>query len=300
MKQIAHPHQGTLWQPEEDEKTLALPVQLPKGDLRRGSAEHSVLVGTSGFSFKDWTGPFYPKSLPPAEWLPFYARYFSAVEINSTYYGIPSPSVLERLVEKTPAEFEFMVKANQQMTHGNGSQADGKIHENFLRCLEPLRQEDRLRGVLAQYPWRFRPSPASRAQILELQKSLGRIPFFVEFRHASWIEGEVFRFLEDHGIGYCSVDEPNLNGLVPPLARLTSSVGYVRLHGRNQRNWWGAGEGDRYDYDYRREELEEWLIKIRELAEKADRTYVFFNNCHAGQAARNARLMMDLLQQEQG
>ena len=84
------------------------------------------------------------------------------------------------------------------------------------------------------------------------------------------------------------------------MARATTDVAYVRLHGRNAKTWWGRGEGDRYDYDYRPEELKEWVQKIRELAERSKKTYVFFNNCHAGQAARNARLMMDMLQGDLG
>jgi len=118
------------------------------------------------------------------------------------------------------------------------------------------------------------------------------------------------------------VDEPALRGLLPPVTMLTSEDGYVRFHGRNARNWWGSGErgtlsgdrggapllqeaagprasGDRYDYDYSAAELKEWLGKIAGLAEQARRTYLFFNNCHAGQAARNAKLMQELLRQQQ-
>jgi uncharacterized protein YecE (DUF72 family) len=94
------------------------------------------------------------------------------------------------------------------------------------------------------------------------------------------------------------VDEPALPGLVPPLARLTGEVAYVRFHGRNRETWWGRRGGDRYDHDYSPQELEEWVGKIRELAEKASKVYVFFNNCHAGQAARNALLMRDMMQQD--
>jgi uncharacterized protein YecE (DUF72 family) len=170
----------------------------------------------------------------------------------------------------------------------------------FLRCLEPLREAGRFHGVLAQFPWRFRNTPESREHLHVLRDSLAGVPLFVEFRHDSWAEEEVFQSLADQGMGYCSVDEPSLRGLMPPVARLTADTAYVRFHGRNARNWWGRGEekGDRYDYDYRREELAEWLGKIRELAERAKKTYVFFNNCHAGQAARNARLMIDMLQRD--
>jgi uncharacterized protein YecE (DUF72 family) len=260
-----------------------------------------VLVGTSGFSFPDWDGVFYPLGLPPAQRLGFYARYFPALEVNSTYYRIPHPLVMRQMAEKTPPDFEFVIKANRQMTHE--AQAADAVYRDFLGCLEPLREAGRFHGVLAQFPWAFRRTPETLRHVLELPERLGGVRLFVEFRHESWAAEEVFRSLTDHTIGYCSVDEPALAGLMPPLARRTGDTAYVRLHGRNARHWWPRGQAKdegagklRYDYDYRREELQEWLVKIRELAERASKTYVFFNNCHAGQAARNARLMMDMLQ----
>ena len=95
------------------------------------------------------------------------------------------------------------------------------------------------------------------------------------------------------------MDEPRLPGLMPPVTMLTAEDAYVRLHGRNADNWWGRGGGDRYDYDYSKAELEEWVRKIADLAQRARSTYVFFNNCHAGHAARNAKLMQELLRQQQ-
>ena len=120
----------------------------------------------------------------------------------------------------------------------------------------------------------------------------------MEFRRAEWDRPETFDFLREHGIGYCCVDEPNLPGLLPPTAIATTDIAYVRFHGRNATTWWG-GEGSlRYDYDYREGELREWVQKIRDLADRARQTYVFFNNCHAGHAAQNARLMKELLLRE--
>jgi uncharacterized protein YecE (DUF72 family) len=298
MAQTAKNRQPSFWDMESGPAGPATPLPLPEGDLRLGQPVRPILVGTSGFSFEDWTGAFYPRGLASSDRLPFYCRYFPVVEVNSTYYGIPRPSTMESLAEKTPAGFEILVKANQQMTHQ--SAAPEAVYNDFRRALEPLSARGRFQGVLAQFPWRFKHSAEGRRHLLEMQRKLGAGPLFVEFRHDSWIEDDVFRFLNDHGIGYCSVDEPALVGLVPPLARLTGTTAYVRFHGRNQKTWWGKGEGDRYDYDYDRGELSEWLTKIRELAARAEKTYVFFNNCHAGQAARNARLMMDMLQQELG
>ena len=262
------------------------------------SAVPEVVLGTSGFSFDDWVGPFYPPGARRQDMLAFYAQHFRAVEVNATYYRIPPPSTMQGLDRKTPDGFEFIVKAHQSMTHEKGA-PDAATFGAFLAALEPLQSAGKYRGALLQFPWAFRPTRAARERLDLLGKGLApAAPLFVEFRHASWLDERVFRYLDERGIGYCSVDEPALPGLVPALARLTGTVGYVRFHGRNARTWWGRGAGDRYDYDYSPEELKEWVRKIRELAEKASKVYVFFNNCHAGQAARNALLMRDMLQQD--
>ena len=254
-----------------------------------------ILIGTSGYSFPDWVGPFYPAGIDRSRMLDYYARQFTAVEVNATYYRIPPPSTMFAMERKTPPGFEFVVKANQEMTHSQS--LDPELYRSFHRALDPLRMAGKLSGVIAQFPYAFRSSVPGEALLRSMKRMFGEIPFFVEFRHASWIREETFRFLESQGIGYVSVDEPNLPGLVPPIARATESIAYVRLHGRNKENWWGAGHGggDRYDYLYSEEELKEWAQKIRDLSAQTPKTFVFFNNCHVGQAATNARLMRRLL-----
>jgi len=261
-------------------------------------APATVTIGTSGFSFDDWVGTFYPEQTRKAEMLAFYATRFSAVEINSTYYGIPPAKTMAGLVERTPDDFEFMVKAHRSMTH-EAADPDEAVWRSFDDCLAPLVDAGKFRGLLLQFPWAFRPDRAGRRRLDLLHERLSaRGPLFVEFRHTSWMDDRVFRYLDQRGIGYCSVDEPPLPGLVPPVVRLTGSIAYVRFHGRNERTWWTRGGGDRYDYDYSPAELETWVRKIRELAERSRQVYVFFNNCHAGQAARNALLMRDLVQRD--
>jgi uncharacterized protein YecE (DUF72 family) len=291
-------YQPSLWGEGGPPGTETLPLPLPAPSQRvTHVGGHPVRIGTSGFSFPDWDGAFYPRGLPSGRRLEFYARYFPTVEINSTYYGIPEPRTFRLLLEKSPGDFDFVVKAHQSMTHEEATPPES--YDQLLRAVEPVRAADRLEGILAQFPWRFRRTPEAERHLLDMRARLDGLPLFAEFRHDSWAREEVFDFLTGHGIGYCCVDEPALEGLVPPVARLTTEVAYVRFHGRNAKNWWG-GEGDRYDYDYRPEELAEWHRKIRELAERAKKTYVFFNNCHAGQAARNARLMMDMMQGDLG
>jgi uncharacterized protein YecE (DUF72 family) len=283
------------------------------------TGERRILVGTSGYSFADWVGPFYPAGMRSGDFLSFYAGHFDAVEVNSTYYRIPHPRVLEQMERKTPPGFHFVVKLNGAMTH-QGSR-DPALYRDFLAVLEPLKRAAKYDGLLAQFPWGFRRTDENRRHLEVLRGLLRDEPLFVEFRHDSWLTPQLEPSLRAHHMGYCAVDEPALRGLLPPVTMLTAEDGYVRFHGRNARNWWGSGERgapsgdpggasrllessgpwastDRYDYDYSAAELKEWLSKIAGLAEQARRTYLFFNNCHAGQAARNAKLMQELLRQQ--
>ena len=287
-----------------------------------------ILIGTSGYSFPDWVGPFYPPGLDRSRMLDYYVRQFSTVEVNATYYRIPPPSTMHSMERRTPPEFEFVVKANQEMSHAQS--LDAELYRSFHRALQPLRIAGKLSGVLAQFPYAFRRSGAGESFVKELKRRMEGMPLFVEFRHNSWIQDEVFDLMEKEGLGYVSVDEPDLPGLIPPVARVTGTVGYVRLHGRNKANWWGSGNrrsgaagavgtragsgaspasgaraangatrgasGDRYDYLYSEAELKEWADKIRELSRKTQKTFVFFNNCHVGQAATGAKLMRKLLE----
>ena len=309
-----------------------------------------ILIGTSGYSFRDWIGPFYPPGIEPRKMLDFYVREFSTVEVNSTYYRIPHPATFHAMAKKTPPQFEFVVKTHHDMTHKR--LPDPTLYDSFARAMEPLLEVGKLSGVLAQFPNSFRWNAANVRYLDELKGLLPDVPLFVEFRHESWLRDELFPELESHGLGYVSVDEPELPGLLPPVARATGDIAYVRFHGRNKVNWYreeGSGPGSRargramrapvhapapspspkpqaslgplfsgvpgepvkdrplpagtrqllrYDYLYSEDELKEWVGKIRELAANTKKTFVFFNNCHAGQAATSAKLMRRMLEGE--
>ena len=264
--------------------------------------DRRIVIGTSGYSFADWVGPFYPPGMKAADFLSFYARHFEAVEVNATYYRVPDAGMFERMLRKTPDGFRFVVKLNQAMTHETSR--DPALYREFLGALAPLKAAGRYDGLLAQFPWGFKRTPDHRRHLAAMRELLAGEPLFVEFRHDSWLTPELEPSLREHRIGYCAVDEPQLPGLLPPVTMVTTEDAYVRFHGRNAGTWWGRGGpggregGDRYDYDYRKDELEEWVKKVAALAEQARRTYLFFNNCHAGQAARNAKLMQELLRQQ--
>ena len=285
--QYAYAGQGDLFTGPAPERSVSAP--RPVGRSGR------IHVGTSGYSFEDWIGPFYPQGTQRNRMLDEYVRHFGVVEINSSYYRIPGANMFARMERKTPDGFEFIVKLYKGMTHDIEDDAD--MYKMFTSAVEPLKRAGKFGGYLAQFPWRFRKGDREMRHIKGLKERLGDDPLFVEFRHDSWIGKETFEFLREHEVGYCSVDEPGLRGLVPPVAVATTDTAYVRLHGRNTKNWWGRG-GDRYDYDYNTDELGEWAEKLVKLETRAKRVYAFFNNCHAGHAARNAEIMVEMLGSE--
>ncbi len=224
--------------------------------------------------------------------LDHYRRFFSTVEVNSTYYRLPPPSTMQRMAERTPPDFHFMLKLPGALTHKRDRQSAPVT--GFREVANPLQAAGKFTGALAQFPYSFQRSVDAESYLSWLRAALPEIPLFVEFRHASWDQPELGDLLREKGLGFCSVDEPALRGLIPRRALLTGETAYVRFHGRNAGAWWGGGS-ERYNYLYSRGELEDWAQMIREMAQQARQTYVFFNNCHAGHAVVNARMMEELL-----
>ncbi|MFN8547681.1 MAG: DUF72 domain-containing protein [Candidatus Eisenbacteria bacterium] len=251
-----------------------------------------IWIGTSGYSFKDWVGPFYPPGTKAADMLE-YQRQFPAVEVNASYYRLPTADTFRRMAARTPPDFRFTVKFHRALTHD--LDRDPEAMRAFLRAIEPLEASGRFHGALAQFPWAFRDTPANRDYLRMLRDRYRVLPLFVEFRHASWAHPGAFDFLRAIEAGFCAVDEPRLTGLFPPLVEATTPVAYVRFHGRNEASWWGGDNAERYNYLYSEEELREWAEKIRALETKSREVLVFFNNCHSGRAAQNAKRMAELL-----
>lgn len=256
--------------------------------------EAKILIGTSGFSYKDWEGPFYPEKLSDKQMLSYYATFFPTVEINSTYYAIPKPENMEIMVGKTGGELEFVVKAHQDITHSR-EKVEGAL-PLFKESLKPLQNHNVLGCVLLQFPYSFHHSNKNQDYLAFLKERMKEIPLVAEFRNKYWVQDKTFDFLRKLEIGYCCVDEPELPGLPPPTAVATSSIGYIRFHGRNKEKWWKHEKAEeRYDYEYTEAELREWLDKIKALKAIVKKLYIFFNNHPRGQAVRNAQKMISLL-----
>ncbi len=215
----------------------------------------NIHVGTSGWSYKEWKGSFYPPRLPSGAMLRHYASCFSAVEVNNSFYRMPSENVLASWVAQVSPEFRFIMKASRRITHYHRlSDRDGSL-EFFLRAVDPL--GDRLGPVLFQLPPTFEKDTARLAGFLE--KLPARLSAAVEFRHASWYDDQVFELLRSFNVALAAVDEDPAEGPGAPLI-LTSSWGYLRL--RRTRYPEGA--------------LQHWARRIRSLP--WEQTYVFFKH----------------------
>ncbi len=224
--------------------------------------------------------------------LDFYVQHFPVVEINSTYYRIPHPAVMANIEKKTPNGFEFIIKVPQAVTHKR-REIEPAINE-FRECLKPMEASNKLKGLLAQFPYSFKYSQQGLEYIKYCSELLKPHPLFAEFRHNGWVNRDMYNFLRGNSIGYTAVDEPQLPGLLKPDMFGTTDTAYLRLHGRNNKEWWDGG-ALRYDYNYSHEELREWKQKILKMENKAKKMYIFFNNCHLGQAVKNAHDLMNLL-----
>jgi uncharacterized protein YecE (DUF72 family) len=250
------------------------------------------IVGTSGYSFRDWVGTFYPAGTRQGEMFGLYVNRFEAVELNFTYYRMPSADTLERIQRRSPGGFQFWVKANQQTTH----EQDRSVAREFIDNLAPLQQADKLSGVLLQFPQSFHRTVANRKYLAAAVEDFASVPLAVEFRHRSWDDPAVFSALRERNVTLAIPDVPDLEGLFRPEIAATARTGYFRLHSRDAEKWY-AGAAERYNYSYSQAEMAAAIEAWERLADQMDAVHVFFNNCHGGQAAENAEAFRRILGQ---
>ncbi|HVL88762.1 MAG TPA: DUF72 domain-containing protein [Actinomycetota bacterium] len=292
-----------------------------------------ILTGTSS-----WTDPtllksgWYPKEAKTAEErLVFYSSHFPVVEVDATYYAMPSERTAGLWVDRTPKQFVFDVKAfalfTQHPANVRGLPKDlreglpptrSKVYlknlapevideawERFRSALMPLHSAGKLGAVLFQFPEWFAPSVPNKAYLASLRERLPDYDIAVEFRRNTWMgtpEGadKTLAYLQELGYSYVCVDMPQgFDSSLPPIAAATSSsLAIVRFHGRNRKTWKAPGltAAQRFNYLYKESELEEWEPKLRELAGEAREVHALFNNCYADKGVRNARQMAELIE----
>jgi uncharacterized protein YecE (DUF72 family) len=296
-----------------------------------------IRVGTAS-----WTDPtlikesdWYPKrSMSAKERLEFYASIFTMVEVDATYYFPPTFENAALWTERTPQDFRFDIKAFSLLTHHPAkreavwedvaadlsAEAEGKRNvylshlpdhavdlafTRFAEALAPLHSAGKLGAVFFQFPKWFTNRRDNRAYLDTLPERLPEFPIAVEFRHASWLDGDsagkTFGQLERLGLSYVCVDEPQgFDSSLPPTLAVTAPLAVVRFHGHNAENWERRGitAAERFKYLYSREELQGWAERVGEVTGEARETHLVFNNCYRDYGVRNAETMKGLLTSE--
>jgi uncharacterized protein YecE (DUF72 family) len=254
-------------------------------------------IGTSGFSFHSWRAQVYPYALKPEQMFDYYCQKFGfdSVEINSSFYNLPSAKSMESLARRSPPNFSFMAKLYNTFTHNFAEATTDKLRQ-FREGIAPLEESGKLKGVLAQFPAAYRPGKKEMEWLLQLRDRLGPLPVFMEFRHYLWTNPAVFTFLRKEKIGYCITDLPKVEPLPRFIATVTNGTAYVRLHGRNSE--WYKPTTSRYDYQYSDLELQSIYRAIQNISPEPVNIFFFFNNCHAGNAVVSASRLAGLTQKK--
>ncbi|HEX4825002.1 MAG TPA: DUF72 domain-containing protein [Candidatus Polarisedimenticolaceae bacterium] len=257
-------------------------------------------VGVAGWDYPDWAGIAYPatahRGFDRLSWL---ARFVDVVEINSTFYRPASPKTAESWAKRGAKRsgFRFTAKAHRAWTHEPWDDAAAVVRPTF-EGLAPLRASGLLGALLVQFPQSFHWTETNRGRVGRLVDAASGWPVVVETRHVSWDDDAAAAWIHRLGAGWCVVDQPRMSSTAPPRPRVTSEVGYLRLHGRNAANWFAedAGRDARYDYLYAESELGPLAETARGMSRSAHAVYAIANNHFRGQALANALQLKHLIQ----
>lgn len=268
---------------------LVAPIQVGDAEVRVGISSWNSLPG------------FYPARTRADDKLPWYARHFPIVEVNTSYYRPVPASTYEKWITLTPDGFLFDVKAFRDLTHADTIPPDSTFAQ-FRDSLEPLRAANRFGCALFQFPPSFGNTQGNRDFLRRVAEQMAPGQVAVEFRNGTWLDDEsapaTLALLSDLGLAYAIADEPQLaRGTVQPLVATTNeNLAYLRLHGRNVRGW--QGHGGRYDYDYSTDELVAFVEIVEQLAGASRHVHVLFNNNEKGAGTRNALVLIGMLRGE--
>ena len=288
-----------------------------------------ILIGTASWTDKSLVqSGWYPKDASSADArLRFYTTQFPLVEVDSSYYFLPSDKNSRLWAERSPAGFTFNVKAFSLLTqHPTKPQAlkdfvaEGDIEEDkkniyiadveegvrdavweaFLEGLEPLRAAGKLGLLLFQFPQWFPVGSKNRDYIIECAARVAPDRICIEFRNKTWMSERnrerTLEFLEGHGLPYVCVDMPQgFVSSLPPVAEATADIAVVRFHGRNSADWESGSVQRRFKYLYSEAELAEWGPRLVGLAERTESTHVLMNNCYRDYAQQNAHDLAGVL-----
>ena len=258
--------------------------------------------GPAGWMYKDWEGIVYPRPKPRGfDQLRYISKFFDAVEINSSFYGPPlatSSGNWVRRVEQN-LNFHFTAKLWKRFTHERAKAWTTADVDQVRAGFDVLMGSEKLGAVLLQFPWSFRHTEQNREWLGDVVRTFSLYPLVVEVRHKSWLVPDFLRTLEEEGVGFVNIDQPLYHNSIGPTAHVTSHVGYVRVHGRNYKDWFRekAPVEQRYNYLYRADELAPWAERARQIAaDPATReVYVITNNHYKGKAVANALMLKSMV-----
>lgn len=249
-----------------------------------------IYIGPAGWSYPDWEGIVYPPGAR-SDRLRYLCSFVDCIELNSSFYRVPAARTVESWARRLPTSrgFRLCIKVLGRFTH----EREGSALEidRFIHAFDPLLERGMAGPFLLQFPWSFRYTEPARNLLLRLSERFRGYDAAVEVRHGSWDDPSAFALLAACGFAFCNIDQPVIGDSLAPGARATvPSFGYIRLHGRNYRDWFreGAGRDARYDYCYAPGEMSEWADRARRLLGSVSRLFVITNNHFRGQAMVNA------------
>jgi len=251
-----------------------------------------ILVGTSGFQYRDWVPVFYPRSLDPGDWLRHYSQHFSCCELGFTCYRMPEPCQIQQLIDGSGDTLQFIFRAPSVLCGGSPGK-DNPARE-FVSALWPLMEVGQLGAVVARFDPGFAFIRDNFDFLCRLQESLDGIPLVVEFGCPDWLTSRAAKHLSARRIGLACIDG-GMNLSEPTFYCVTGDVAYVRFQGRKQLRWIPGDGSEQHDYLYSRAELAAAIPHICRLSEQCERVFVLMNNPWHGQATVNARVLLELL-----
>jgi uncharacterized protein YecE (DUF72 family) len=280
----------------------------------------AIRVGTSGWSYPSgkgtWNGIFYPagkarsKGRGKFDELAFYAEHFDTVEINSTFYRVPTPATARSWANRTPKRFDFSVKLYQKFTHpemfreATGEdpwQLGRKDVDEFRAAIDPLASANKLGALLAQFPASFKNEGDSRGYLEWLLEQFRDYSVAVELRHRSWSDEplETLQMLDTFGAAWVQIDEPKFRfSIRQNLLPNVKTFYYLRLHGRNAKDWWShKNSEDRYNYLYSPGELEPFAEAAEKASARVKKAYLYANNHFSAKSVANAAILKHQLGQ---
>ncbi|MFT3742061.1 MAG: DUF72 domain-containing protein [Gammaproteobacteria bacterium] len=236
-----------------------------------------IHIGTSGWTYPEWAGKFYPAELPQKDWLPYYCQHFDTVELNATFYRQFPAKTFAHWYEETPEHFKFVIKVSGYITHRKHLKETDRYIKRFEKDVWHL--QDKLGLLLLQFPPHMPYDPERLKAALAAFKDPSRV--VVEFRDAKWLTDEVKSLLQDFKAIFCNVDSP----ILQVYDTITAPVAYLRLHGHSKM----------YDYNYKMPQLTQIQHNIHQLIQQGAReVYILFNNDMHAYAPKNALKLQTL------